>query len=181
MFELYVAAGYLELLGVWKLIMSIYIKNATPTDAPVVASFAKALTDEIIVKTGAQHFNVNIEETTDLCRKLMEQGKYTVLLAVNGESDTCIGFAALCESHALYAEGTFGIVQEFYIQPEFRSQKVGSILLEKVAEHAKSLNWKRLELCTPPLPEFERTVKFYEENGFEVTGGRKMKFVAKNA
>jgi len=161
--------------------MSIYIRKATPTDAHDIASLAKALTDEIIVKTGAQHFNVDITETTELCRNLMEQGKYTVLLAVNGESDTSIGFAALCESHALYTEGTFGIVQEFYIQPEFRSQKVGSTLLEEVAEHAKSLGWKRLELCTPPLPEFERTVNFYEENSFEVTGGRKMKFVVKNA
>jgi len=158
--------------------MNAYIQKATPADSHVIASFAKALTDEIIVKTGAQHFNVNIEETTGLCRNLMEQGKYTVLLAVDGESDTAIGFATLCESHALYAEGTFGIIQEFYIQPEFRSQKVGAALLEKVAEHAKLLGWKRLELCTPPLPEFERTVNFYEENGFEVTGGRKMKYLA---
>lgn len=161
--------------------MRIYIKKATSADSQVIASFAKALTDEIIAKTGAQHFNVNIDETTELCRNLMEQGKYTVLLAVNGESDTSIGFATLCESHALYAEGTFGIVQEFYIQPEFRSQKVGTTLLKAVAEHGKLLGWKRLELCTPPLPEFERTVKFYEKNSFEVTGGRKMKFVVKNA
>ncbi len=157
--------------------MDIYTKIASPLDAQLIATFAKALTDEIIVKTGAQHFNVDITETTELCHNLMEQGKYTVLLAVNGASDIPIGFASLCESHALYAEGTFGIVQEFYIQPEFRSQKMGSALLEKVAEHAKSLGWKRLELCTPPLSEFARTINFYEENGFEVTGGRKMKLV----
>lgn len=161
--------------------MSIYIKKASPTDAQLIATLAKELTDEIIEKTGAQHFNVNITETTKLCCNLMKQGNYTVFLAVTGESGNPIGFAALCESHALYAEGTFGIVQEFYIQPEFRSQKVGSILLAKVTEHAKSLGWKRLELCTPPLPEFERTINFYEENRFEVTGGRKMKFVVTNA
>lgn len=51
------------------------------------------------------------------------------------------------------------------------------MLLKKVAEHAQSLGWKRLELCTPPLPEFARTVNFYAENGFEATGGRKMKLV----
>jgi len=156
--------------------MNISFKVASPADANVIASLAKALTDEIINRTGARHFNVDIPATTELCRTLMEQGKYTVLLAHNDETEAAIGFAALCESHALYAEGTFGIIQEFYIQPEFRSQKAGSALLNKVAKLAKSRGWKRLELCTPPLPEFERTIRFYEENGFEVTGGRKMKF-----
>ena len=87
--------------------MDIYIKVASPSDANTIASFAKALTDEIIEKTGAQHFNVDITATTELCQELMEQGKYTVLLAVIGETETAIGFAALCASHALYAEGTF--------------------------------------------------------------------------
>jgi len=157
--------------------MNIHFKQATPADASVIAAFAKALTDEIIHRTGAQHFNVDIAATTELCHELLVQGKYAVLLAVDDQSQRPIGFAALCESHALYAEGTFGIVQEFYIQPEFRSQKVGAALLESVAAHAKTRGWKRLELCTPPLPEFERTLHFYEENGFEVTGGRKMKHV----
>jgi len=53
------------------------------------------------------------------------------------------------------------------------------MLLKKVAEHAQALGWKLLDLCTPPLPEFARTVKFYAENGFELTGGRKMKSVLK--
>lgn len=160
--------------------MKIYIKKASPADAQVIAFFAKALTDEIIEKTGAQHFNVDISSTTALCQTLMEQDKYTVWLACDEVTETAIGFASLCESHALYAEGTFGIVQEFYIQPSYRSRKAGSILLESVIEHAKLLGWKRLELCTPPLPEFERTINFYQENGFEVTGGRKMKYVEKN-
>lgn len=32
-----------------------------------------------------------------------------------------------------------------------------------------------LELCTPHVLEFDRTVAFYESNGFEITGGYKMK------
>ncbi len=155
--------------------MPVRIQQASSAEAPLIASFAIALTDEIIERTGARHFNVNLDETTALCRSLMEQGKYTVFLAVNAETQTAVGFATLCESHALYAEGTFGIVQEFYIQPPYRSQKAGAILLEHVRAYGRERGWKRLELCTPPLPEFERTVRFYEENGFEVTGGRKMK------
>lgn len=43
----------------------------------------------------------------------MEQGKYRVLLAVDSKSGRPIGFALLCESYSLYAEGTCGIIQVF--------------------------------------------------------------------
>jgi len=155
--------------------MTMTIKSAVPADAPLIARFAKALTDEIIARTGARHFNVDPVATAQLCRTLLEEGKYRVLLAIDSSTEHAVGCATLCESHALYAEGSFGIIQEFYIEPEFRSQKVGTLLLERTVAMAGTLGWKRLELCTPPLPEFEETLAFYEQNGFEVTGGRKMK------
>jgi GNAT superfamily N-acetyltransferase len=88
-----------------------------------------------------------------------------------------IGFGAICESHSLYAEGAFGIIQEFYVIPEYRSHKVGQQSIGKIVEIARDKRWKRLELCTPPVPEFNRTVSFYQANGFEITGGYKMKRV----
>jgi hypothetical protein len=30
-------------------------------------------------------------------------------------------------------------------------------------------------VTTPPLPVFDRTLRFYQSNGFEVAGGRKLK------
>lgn len=83
----------------------------------------------------------------------------------------------MCESYALYAEGAFGILQEFYVQPQYRSQAVGQGLVDQIKKFAKTKSWTRIELCTPPVPEFERTVDFYMENGFERTGGYKMKWV----
>lgn len=133
-----------------------------------------ALTDEIISRTRTPHFTVNVPETTARCREFIESGKYVVYIA-EAVGRGALAFAALCESHALYAEGTFGIVQEFYVMPDHRSSGVGQQLLEAVASHARAAGWKRLELCTPPLPEFQRTIAFYERNGFEITGGRKMK------
>jgi hypothetical protein len=38
-----------------------------------------------------------------------------------------------------------------------------------------SRGWKRLEVTTPPLPQFDKTLSFYERVGFEITGGRKLK------
>ena len=159
------------------LVMNISIKTATAADAPVVAFLVNSLLSEIMERTGGQHFSVTDEETTELCRSLMEEGKYAAYLALDTATDTAVGCMTLCEAHALYARGTFGIIQELYISPDYRSRNVGAELLARAVEHAETLGWKRLELCTPPLPEFARALSFYEKHGFEVTGGRKMKFV----
>ena len=140
-----------------------------------VARLAVCLTNEIIERTGIQHFDVDVPLAEALCTKFIEQGQYQVLAAF--DEDRIIGFGALCESYSLYAEGSFGVIQEFYVAPEYRSKSVGSELLAEIVDYAKSRHWTRLELCTPPLPEFERTLSFYQNNGFEITGGYKMKYV----
>ena len=142
-----------------------------------IAKLAVCLTQEIIERTGVQQFDVDVALATDLCEQYIENGQYHVL-AAQYDGDI-IGFGALCESHSLYAEGSFGIVQEFYVLPEYRSQNVGQRLIDELVNFAKNKKWTRLELCTPPVPEFERSVAFYKDNGFEITGGYKMKRIMK--
>jgi len=143
--------------------------------AEQVAKLAVCLTNEIIERTGVKYFNVDSSLAIKLCQDFIAQGHYHVIAAQDG--DTLVGFGALCESRSLYAEGCFGILQEFYVLPDYRSQGIGKALLEEIAQFAKQQDWRRLELCTPPVPEFEATVAFYQTNGFEITGGYKMKRV----
>jgi len=138
-----------------------------------VAKLAVCLTNEIVERTGVKHFDVNVPLAVKLCERFVETGQYSVLAGFDG--DLVVGFGALCESHSLYAEGTFGIVQEFYVLPEYRSKDIGKRLIEEIVNFAKAKDWKRLELCTPPIPAFDRTVEFYRANGFQITGGYKMK------
>jgi len=144
-----------------------------PARAGEIARLAVCLTEEIIERTGIRHFEVDLPKAERLCRAFLESGRYEAFAALDG--DEVVGFGTLCESHALYAEGSFGIVQEFYVKPAYRSHKVGRALLERIVAHARSRGWTRLELCTPPVPEFDRTVAFYLDNGFEITGGYKLK------
>ncbi|HXE96066.1 MAG TPA: GNAT family N-acetyltransferase [Dongiaceae bacterium] len=143
--------------------------------ADEIAKLAVCLTNEIIERTGIKHFDVDVPLAIKLCKSYMENGQYDVVGAHDG--GRIIGFGALCESRSLYAEGTFGIIQEFYVMPEYRSHNVGKQLIDKIVSLAMHKGWKRLELCTPPTPEFNRTVSFYQANGFEITGGYKMKRV----
>ena len=143
------------------------------SQAEEIAKLAVCLTNEIIERTGIKHFDVDVSLAIELCDKYISNGLYHVLAAFDGNK--IVGFGAMCESHSLYAEGAFGIIQEFYVMPKYRSKEVGKSLINEIVDFAKSKGWKRLELCTPPIPEFDRTVDFYKSNGFEITGGYKMK------
>lgn len=138
-----------------------------------ISKLAICLTEEIIQRTGIPSFDIDLPSSIKLCNEFLAQNKYSVIAAFHDEK--IIGFGALCESFSLYADGKFGILQEFYVLPEYRSEKVGHGLLESIKKHAKKNGWKRIELCTPSLPAFDRTVSFYKENGFDRTGGYKMR------
>ena len=155
--------------------MPVAIRKAVPDDASDVARMVKALTDEIIALIGNEHFDVDEMVSAALARLWLSNDEYVAYLAVDSADDRAIGLATLCETRSVYAQGVFGIIQEFYVAPPWRSQEVGARLVEACVQHGRKAGWKRLELATPPLPEFARTVSFYKDNGFEPTGGRKMK------
>ena len=137
-----------------------------PEKAEDIAGLAVCLTNEIIERTGIRHFDVDVPRTVRLCEGYIRNGQYTVIAAF--DRDRIVGFGALCESHSLYAEGSFGILQEFYVLPEYRSKGIGKRLLDRFVEFTRDKHWKRLELCTPPVPAFDRTVAFYQAGGYKM-------------
>ncbi|MFZ1576603.1 MAG: GNAT family N-acetyltransferase [Chromatiaceae bacterium] len=125
-----------------------------------------------IVKSGANPFDFDASKADATAKDLLEKEKYFVFLA---RSNAEAGLITMYESHALYTEGTFGTIPELYVRPEYRSKGVGKMLLETARAFGISRGWKRLEVTTPPLPQFERTLRFYEKEGFSISGGRKLK------
>jgi GNAT superfamily N-acetyltransferase len=140
----------------------------------VIAEMVGELLQEIMTAIDSKVFSFDRGGTETRLRTWLGQGTYRVFLA-SGSSDEVMGFLALYESYALYAEGAFGTIPELYVRPAFRSQGVGARLLTEARQFATSRQWRRLEVTTPPLPQFERTLAFYERHGFSVSGGRKMK------
>lgn len=153
--------------------MEIIFRQATLSDCEKIASFVVELTDEISHLTDKKHFDINLEKTTEQCKSLISNELYKAILAeLDGET---IAIATFSETYALYASGKVGLIQEFYVVPSYRSSGVGSLLLKEVYAFGNTQRWSCVELCTPPLPQFERTLKFYERNGLSPVGGRKMR------
>ncbi len=112
-------------------------------------------------------------------RLIAGEPRYRALLAFapdNGGLGTVerepIGVLTLCESCAPYAGGYFGVIQEFYIVPEMRSQGVGQALLQHAREIALQKKWNRLEVTATLDPSFARSVAFYRSYGFQDSGPR---------
>lgn len=155
--------------------MEITIRPAGAEQASLIAALTKALLEEIMAATGTRHFSFDAVAAAGHFRDFLGHDGYAAYLARQGEQP--VGFVTLSETRALYAGGVFGIVTELYVHPELRSQGIGEHLLEAARSHARQAGWVRLEVTTPPLPEFDRALNFYQAHGFEIAGGRKLKSV----
>ncbi|MEW5838554.1 MAG: GNAT family N-acetyltransferase [Pseudomonadota bacterium] len=153
---------------------SISIETATEVDSHEIAVMVGELLNEIIDSIGVQAFSFDLEETTRRLRDFFSREKYFVFVA-RDESEKPVGFLALYECHALYAEGSFGTIAELYVRPEYRSNSVGLRLVSQAKSFGFLRGWTRLEVTTPPLPQFDKTLAFYEREGFSIAGGRKLK------
>lgn len=97
----------------------IAIQRAAADDAQEIAVLVGDLLAKIMNAIGVQAFNFDKDETTARLKGFLDREKYFVFVArnVNGR---LVGFIALCESYALYAEGAFGTIPELYVRPEHR-------------------------------------------------------------
>lgn len=143
-------------------------------DVTDIATMLGELLEEIMAAIGVPAFNFDFDGTVARLADFLGRGHYFAFVA-RGMDGVPVGFITLYESYALYAEGSFGTIPELYVRPGFRSQALGSQLITDAVAFAKRRGWRRLEVTTPPLPQFAKTLAFYEREGFAVTGGRKLK------
>jgi len=88
------------------------------------------------------------------------------------DADSPVALLTLNECASLYAGGRFGEICELYVRSSFRGGFVGHRLLDAAVALARNRRWRRLEVGAPPVPQWQRTVTFYERNGFVVIGPR---------
>jgi GNAT superfamily N-acetyltransferase len=152
----------------------VHCRWADAADAEQVAALVHRLLSEISDRAVVPAFGQGLPELTQTLRKMLEHGHYQALLVTNGGQ--LLGVATVAQSHALYAGGAIGVIQEFYVEPANRSTGLGAQMLSRIQALAARRGWHALELCTPPLPAFDRTLFFYSAHGFNPSGGRKMRW-----
>ncbi len=81
-----------------------------------------------------------------------------------------VGVATVVESFAIYANGTYGVINEMYVAPSHRSAGVGHQLIQAAKGMGRDRGWKRIEVTAPESPRWARTRAFYEREGFTFAG-----------
>jgi len=151
------------------------IVRADLADAAEIAEMVGELLDEIMSTIGEAAFGFDRAGTEVRAREWLADRSYAIFLARDSQAGRAVGFLTVYESFGLYAGGRFGTIPELYVRPAYRSRGIGANLLSEVKCYGKARRWTRLEVTTPPLPQFDRTMKFYTSRGFQVSGGRKLK------
>lgn len=147
---------------------NINIRPATIGDLAFIAHCIASLLNEI---TGTRKFDpVDFKEATNIA--INKDSYYIFIASINQESS---GIISLHESFSIYNKGTFGILNECYVIPKYRSIGIGNALIETVKTLAKEKNWVKIEVTSPP-PNFLNSSGFYLRNKFEMTG-EKFKYI----
>ena len=95
--------------------------------------------------------------------------RFAAFLARTPEGEA-VGVLTVVETLAIYAGGRYGVIDEMYVAPGHRSEGVGARLVAAAKEHGRRRGWVRIDVTAPPEKRWERTVRFYERQGFVFTG-----------
>ena len=146
---------------------SIVVHQAGSNDAERVGQLAYNLIAELYPDTEFKQ-----EFFTDAARALLDRGVGVWAFLATADDARDVGLVTLNECAAIYAGGHFGEISELYVVPDYRSKRVGALLIETAVSFGRKRGWPNLEVGAPRPPAWQRTVDFYLRHGFEEVGPR---------
>ncbi len=141
---------------------NIIIKKIDTTDILDVAELLKRLYLELGEEKECNHY-----VTEELISDFVKNNNYVILKA--SENNNIIGLITLSESQAIYCGGKYGLIDELYVLPEHRSEKIGVLLIEEAKKIGLEKKWMRIAV-TAPSSNNSRAMKFYKKNKFDFAG-----------
>lgn len=99
-----------------------------------------------------------------------ERGAGFRVLGAFDQDDALVGLLTLSESFAIYAGGPYGVIDEMYVLPAWRSRGIGRLLVGEAKAIGRQRGWQRLDVTAPESERWSATRRFYEREGFAFTG-----------
>lgn len=96
------------------------------------------------------------------------------LIVAESEQGEIVGFLGVSWQTAVRIPGRYGLIQELWVHPKWRSREIGKELLEGLEELARESGISRIEVGLPSerFPHLQATETFYRTNGFQEIGLR---------
>lgn len=143
------------------------VRRASSAD---VAQVAASVAELLVELGGAPGDPGAMEDTT---RTLIEEPQAGGIVVAESEG-TLIGVLAASWQSAIHVPGRYGLIQDLWVHPSWRSNAIGAGLLAALAELAREAEIDRLEVGLPraSFAGVEATEAFYRRNGFALVGAR---------
>lgn len=120
------------------------------------------------------------EEAGTLDERFLSRGWESVaqrhLAFVARHGQALVGVMTISEAFAIYANGHYGVINEMFVLPEYRSRGVGALLIDAARDLGRRRGWRRIDVTAPESERWHRTRRFDERQGFRYTGP-KLKYV----
>lgn len=97
-----------------------------------------------------------------------------VVIIEDTQAVEVVGIATVSAVHAVRAGGDYGVLQELWVAPGYRSANHGARLLQAVEAEASRRGWPMVEVSLPlsGYAELPKLTKFYERAGYGQAGMR---------
>ena len=139
------------------------IRTATSDDASQVAD----LVNRLIVELGGRALAVG--RASAAFREIASDPSGGCVLVAE-DQDRLVGLCTMSFQAAVRTLGTYAIIQETYVDPDYRGRTVGAQLIERALAEARGHGCGVVELGTPP--NGQRQEAFYTRMGFKPVGLR---------
>ncbi|HET6998281.1 MAG TPA: GNAT family N-acetyltransferase [Solirubrobacterales bacterium] len=142
-------------------------RPATDTDAGAVAVAVEALLLELGGKRPPR------EELEDEIRAALADPGIGVTIVAEGDGEI-VGVLSASWQRALHVPGRYATIQDLWVDPDWRSRKVGAALVDELADLCRAEGVARIEVGLPreSFDAIRATEAFYVNNGFEHLGPR---------
>jgi GNAT superfamily N-acetyltransferase len=143
------------------------IRPAGAADAAAVAAAVEAL----LVELGGRR-PPRAELEAEIRAVLGDPGIGALLVA---EADgRIVGVLSVSWQRALHVPGRYATIQDLWVDPEWRSRRVGAALVDELADLCQAQGVERVEVGLPreSFDAIRATEAFYLGNGFEQLGPR---------
>ncbi len=106
-------------------------------------------------------------------RTLIDDPRAGAILVAECEG-TLVGVLAASWQSAIHVPGRYGLIQDLWVHPSWRTNAIGAALLAALAELAREAHIDRVEVGLPRagFAGLEATEAFYGRNGFAPVGSR---------
>jgi len=146
---------------------SFGIRRARPADAPPIAVAVCSLLLELGASPAPQ------PSLQRAARALIKDETAGALLVADADA-AVVGLLGVSWQSALRIPGRYGLIQELWVHPDWRSRTVGGALVSALCRLARERGVARVEVGLPGerFTRLTATEAFYTANGFATIGTR---------